>query len=193
MKSSWIAGAAGSPPATPGSFSNGYPTDGNPGTATPPTEPGAWWFYMTTQEIVNAITAAGLTPSATTLTQLTAAINALAAAAAPVQSVNGRTGAVTGVVDTSSFTGANQSLGSAAGYQKLPGGVILQWGQSAASVGGTSVTFPIAFPTACRNVSMGQQDGSAEHYIGNITTTGFKYYAGLATANTDNQWLAVGY
>jgi hypothetical protein len=46
------------------------------------------------------------------------------------------------------FTGSNQSL-AANGYQKLPGGVILQWG-TLGSVGdnsATTVTLPIAAPT----------------------------------------------
>jgi hypothetical protein len=144
MNRSWAANALGTPPATPSSFSTGYPTDGDPVTNTPPTYPGAWWFHMVTAEILNVITAAGLTPSATTLTQLATAM----ATIAPVQSVNGATGAVTGLVATSSFTGANQSL-STSGYQKLPGGLILQWGQ--ASVGtdaSLAVTLPTTFPTS---------------------------------------------
>jgi len=147
MNRSWAANAMGTPPPTPSSFSTGYPTDGDPASNQPPTYPGAWWYYMVTQEIVNAITAAGLTPSATTVNQLASAITALSA----VSSVNGRTGAVTGVVDTATFTGANQSL-AASGYQKLPGGLILQWGTTAvpsgANVGSQAMTFPIAFPTA---------------------------------------------
>lgn len=145
MKSSWEAGAIGTPPPAPSSFSNGYPTEGDPSTAVPPTLPGAYWFYMVTQEIVNAITAAGLTPSTSTLNQLTTAIAALSA----VLSVNGRTGAVTGVVDTAAFTGSNQSLATP-GYQKLPGGLILQWGTTSVTNGSTATfTFPVAFPTAC--------------------------------------------
>jgi hypothetical protein len=153
MKNTWSSGASGTPPAAPGSPSVGFPTDGDPATATPPTTPGAYWFHQITMEIVNAITAAGLTPSQSTLTQLRDAIAVLASPAAPVQSVNGRTGAVTGVVDTSSFTGGNQSLASP-GFQKLPGGLILQWVSTAvgdiASGGGTvgSVVFPTTFPTA---------------------------------------------
>lgn len=47
----------------------------------------------------------------------------------------------------SEFTGANQSMGSG-GYQKLPGGLILQWGSytAAASDIAYTVSLPIAFP-----------------------------------------------
>lgn len=45
------------------------------------------------------------------------------------------------------FKGANQILG-ATGFQKLPGGLIMQWGNANAVNGSVIVTFPIAFPTA---------------------------------------------
>ncbi|MDR3429016.1 MAG: phage tail protein [Silvimonas sp.] len=52
------------------------------------------------------------------------------------------------------FTGANQSLASS-GYQKLPGGLILQWGQVVTN--GVNVpatwTYPISFPNAAVHVS----------------------------------------
>lgn len=50
---------------------------------------------------------------------------------------------------TADFTGANQSLSASSGYQKLPGGLIIQWGTG---TGGTAFNFPIAFPNACRVV-----------------------------------------
>jgi hypothetical protein len=59
-----------------------------------------------------------------------------------------------GVVTTQTFT-SGQSLGSA-GYQKLPGGLILQW--TTVTVSGpssSSVNWPIAFPTACLRVFTG--------------------------------------
>jgi hypothetical protein len=51
-------------------------------------------------------------------------------------------------LQTSDFTGSNQSL-SSSGYQKIPGGLIIQWGYQAIS--GTSLTFnfPTAFSSAC--------------------------------------------
>lgn len=56
------------------------------------------------------------------------------------------------------FQGANQSLGGglANGYQKLPGGLILQWGsQDVGGAGSTPIVFPIAFPTAVISVMAG--------------------------------------
>ena len=44
------------------------------------------------------------------------------------------------------------------GYQKLPSGLIIQWGPTGAvssASGAVTVTFPIAFPTACRAIAFG--------------------------------------
>jgi hypothetical protein len=62
--------------------------------------------------------------------------------------------ATTTLLGLTDFTGTNQSL-VANGYQKLPGGTIIQWGSVNSSSGGAAtLTFPIAFPTACRSVIM---------------------------------------
>ena len=52
------------------------------------------------------------------------------------------------------FQGANQSL-SANGYQKLPSGLIIQWGRTGTIATDTevTVTYPIAFPNAALNVT----------------------------------------
>lgn len=53
----------------------------------------------------------------------------------------------TNIVGDSTFT-SNQLLATS-GYQKLPGGIILQWGITASlAAGAFTVTFPIAFPNA---------------------------------------------
>lgn len=46
------------------------------------------------------------------------------------------------------FIGTNQNT-SANGWQKLPGGLILQWGTSTVPASFTTITFPLAFPNAC--------------------------------------------
>jgi hypothetical protein len=50
------------------------------------------------------------------------------------------------------FTGSNQSLVSDSGYQKFPGGLIVQWG-AVYGPGDSIVTFPIAFPTAALSIT----------------------------------------
>lgn len=62
------------------------------------------------------------------------------------------------IPDMSSFAG-----GPASGYQKLPGGLIIQWGVSGASssTGQATATFPIAFPNNLINVMVSEQSNSA--------------------------------
>ncbi|MFA6076364.1 MAG: hypothetical protein WC778_11105 [Negativicutes bacterium] len=64
------AGAAASPPTAPASPSVGYATNGNPSTATPATQPGAFWFHKIGEELRAAIVAGGISPSDTDLGQL---------------------------------------------------------------------------------------------------------------------------
>jgi len=76
--------------------------------------------------------------------------NALAGKAAKATTLAGY--GITDGLSLSAFTGANQSLASN-GYQKLPGGLILQWGISTAfSQNATEdsyiITMPVTFPNA---------------------------------------------
>jgi phage-related tail fiber protein len=82
MDRAFKSGASGTPPTAPVSPSVGYPTSGNPGTATPATKPGPWWYHMMTEEMRAVIVAAGITPDQTNTTQLRDAILALIAAGA---------------------------------------------------------------------------------------------------------------
>lgn len=59
------------------------------------------------------------------------------------------------LVKYADFTGGNQSLG-VTGYQKLPGGEIVQWGRLLMYDDTyASVTFPIAFPNMCTTILSG--------------------------------------
>ncbi|MEM5366696.1 hypothetical protein V4C53_11715 [Paraburkholderia azotifigens] len=70
----WEANAIATAPPVPGSTAGGYPTDGNPVMATPPTTPGAWWYHAITEELRNAIVKLGGTPDFTHVDQLANAI-----------------------------------------------------------------------------------------------------------------------
>lgn len=91
MDRTYESGAAGSPPSAPASPSSGYPTAGNPQTATPSTKPGPWWYHMMTEELRAVIVAAGLTPDHTDVTQLSQAIQALFVANQKAVVINGAT------------------------------------------------------------------------------------------------------
>ncbi len=86
------------------------------------------------------------------------------------------------------------NLEASSGYQKLPGGLIIQWGIGAAN---TAVTFPIAFPTAVLNCVVTTNSSNtassnishAHFHLATLTTTGF-------TRTNDTygcRYIAIGY
>lgn len=83
------------------------------------------------------------------------------------------------------------------GYLKLPGGIILQWGLNNAGSGtGQAVTFPIAFPNSCLNLSFGDYAASVGteyyHAANGVTTSGFNFQSSH-TSNEQAWWCAIGY
>jgi len=68
------------PPSAPATPATGYPRQGDPAIALNPTEPGAHWFYMITEELRYLVSQAGLTPSHTNYKQVHDAVAALIAA-----------------------------------------------------------------------------------------------------------------
>jgi hypothetical protein len=128
---------------------------------------------------------------ATAVTNATNATNATTATTA----TNATT--VTNGVYTTNFTGTNQSLG-ASGYQKLPGGLIMQWGETGAMSGGQSltVTYPIAFPTAVFNVQttvIVSTDTNEITFVNTVGTTTFVVANSNPGGLTGVYWLAFGY
>jgi len=110
----------------------------------------------------------------------------------------------TAVTDTdiaflNDFTGSNQSLTSS-GYQKLPGGVIIQWGTygtlftDLGAVVDKTISFPISFPTACLVVvsnvcsDNAASHGSIYHAIKSWSTSSF-----VAASEAPRTWIAIGY
>lgn len=70
MKRFYLADASTTPPSPPVSPSYGYPQDGNLSTRKLPTEVGAYWYHMITEEFMAVIEGAGLELSETNLHQL---------------------------------------------------------------------------------------------------------------------------
>lgn len=66
-------------------------------------------------------------------------------------------------IDPGSFLGVS-------GYQKLPGGFILQWGNSTISSNAQTVTFPIAFSTACYGVAVSESAANVGSWGSNAPT-----------------------
>lgn len=90
---------------------------------------------------------------------------------------------------------AVQSLGNS-GYQKLPGGLIIQWGRYGSSASGNiTINFPISFSTACyiaipvKVQSAGVNDGA---YVDSTpSTTSFGVHIG-SSGTDDIYWIAIG-
>jgi hypothetical protein len=98
----------------------------------------------------------------------------------------------------SSLSAFDKSL-TANGYQKLPSGLIMQWGESASvnQDSSVSVTFPIVFPSACVSVVItGNKSivttGQGIQTVQSVSTTGFQINNGQDAAMTFF-WLAMGY
>lgn len=170
MDRAFESAALVTPPTPPASPSLGYPTNGNPGTGTPATIPGDWWYHMLTEELRNVIVAAGLTPDRTAVNQLLQALpGALASRPEMARSLVGN------------------------GYQKLPGGLILQWGSSVATSAGAAFMFPLTFPTDCYAFAV-SNNGGASGYNWLITSipsvTGGVMQS--STATNSYSYIAIG-
>ena len=84
------------------------------------------------------------------------------------------------------------------GYQRLPGGLIIQWGYISYGPPYTPITvnFPITFPSNCATVTISNfenspNEGQFYHRIKTKSTSGFVLDA--ATQTTGFLWIAIGY
>jgi hypothetical protein len=76
------------------------------------------------------------------------------------------------------------------GYQKLPSGLIVQWGQANSSVAGVVTALPIAFPTAVRSV-VASAVTAAIAVAASATTTNITVLAASSTPGV--YFIATGY
>lgn len=102
------------------------------------------------------------------------------------------------------FTGTNVSL-TGNGYQKLPSGLIIQWGTDPESGSDRNINYPIAFPNNVFGVTLTPiatltYSQSVSGVVGNATVSSFA--AGLRYANDGGgvgfaaqgfYWFAIGY
>jgi hypothetical protein len=90
-------------------------------------------------------------------------------------------------IATTAFANPGSSLVSG-GYQKLPSGLVMQWGSISATTSGATFTFPTAFATACLTVqacNAGGASSSTVVAVGSPSTTTVTVYSetGTVTAN----------
>jgi Putative tail fiber protein gp53-like, C-terminal len=211
---------------------NGKFTDGIPASGIAASNDPAAWANAVTDELLNLIAAGNVTKSEAAVDNVKTAILNLFAGTG--SSATKATTAKRGVSELSTdaeaaglsdservMTPANlgpmfsRSL-AANGYQKLPGGLIFQWGKAvlttpAGSVGQvailSAVTFPVAFPSACASVvpvSTGPgSDGLegrevtsfVEAFAAASWTPGINRHAGSSSGaeSLAINWIAIGY
>jgi hypothetical protein len=204
-------------------LSSGKFTDGDVSASpvVPPSKNSAAYQNMVFDELLNVITAGGLTPSDQSVNQLITAINNVIASAIANKSNNGHGHSISDVsglqtaLDGKSSTGHSHTSGdltdfgaavgglfaqslTETGYSQMPGGLVVQWGRSSvAGQASITVTFPMAFPGACFvaiPVAGGTSaGGGVSDYFGvsSITATSF-----LVTSRYDGAqdiiWMALG-
>jgi hypothetical protein len=83
---------------------------------------------------------------------------------------------------------------SASGYEKLPSGLIMQWGSFAQTGTSTTVTLPITFPTAFVNVQQTLTNASTSASGASIANSSqFVSIRDAAVANQTCYYFAIGY
>ncbi|MDM2775693.1 phage tail protein [Citrobacter sp. Cpo142] len=79
------------------------------------------------------------------------------------------------------------------GYQKLPGGLIIQWGRETIPAGGIFVNFPIPFPNIVFSIALGSAgDNSIIITANGYQNNGFSFSANKPTL-VPQTYIAVGY
>lgn len=89
----------------------------------------------------------------------------------------------------------NPALKAQDGYVALPNGVIIQWADLPS--GTTSLAFPIAFPTLCASVAIGQ-NGAASGSVNRVgisamSTTTLTLQAAVTSGAVPARYIAIGY
>lgn len=181
--------------------------DGNIALGQLPTEFNAAWVNGVQEELLNIIEAAGIAPLEATRNQVLLALRAAGVFTTPAVNDNTTKAATTAFVRAELLALGNapydaifgRSLGTN-GYQRLPGGLILQWGNVSTNVSGVAtVTLPIAFPNMALGGFTNDLEGtaSAVAYAGvqfsGLTTIVLTYASGGAAVNAGNvYWFALG-
>lgn len=120
----------------------------------------------------------------------------------------GRTGLVELATSTEAITGTDGTRAltpstmvaafvrahSTSGYQKLPGGMILQWGRATiAQDGSTRIAFPIAFPSACVFADALSITTVMPAYAISTMEAAAIYFRHSGNGGIDSVWYAIGY
>jgi hypothetical protein len=98
-----------------------------------------------------------------------------------------------GHVYANNFTNNVSDISGANNYTKLTNGVLLQWGYATGTSALYTITFPIAFPTACRSVHIttdrNTSGANGYNHATSVTTTSF---SAVFDQDYDGWWMAIG-
>lgn len=182
---------------TPGHFSKGDPVGGVPATA-----PGQDWFEAVQEELIAILTAFGVSPD-TTKADYGQIATALLANLANISGNASQAFKVSAAAASNEAVNLGQFVSSlvANGYVQLPGGLIIQWGTTAAVTSNSTlvVTFPIAFPTQCFSILAGGTSNTVSASVAQQTAMNVVALtvASFTLANDDfsqtARWFALGY
>lgn len=116
------------------------------------------------------------------------------ATSAEAQALSSNTVVISPLSLKQAFQGSNQSL-AASGYQKLPGGMVVQWGTYTQTGTGTVVTLPVTFPTSCSYAAAGSTTSPNEGFLPNSakSTSSVTFQYGAWAGNFTAQFVAIGY
>jgi hypothetical protein len=179
-------------PTAPTGGTPGYFANPNPGGGVPATVPGFEWFNSVQEELCAVIAAAGIALDVANPAQLLAALRA--AGVFQTQATNDSSTKVA----TTAFANPSASL-TTNGYQKLPSGLIVQWGIATnSSSADVNVTYPIAFPASLYSINITPQAATVgafcAHNTQGLTSFNFSTWSAAATraTATPNHWIAIG-
>ncbi|EII9937642.1 hypothetical protein ABLW82_003530 [Escherichia coli] len=200
-----------------GAGKNGF-TRGNPQTGTPATDLDDDYFDMLQEELCSVVEASGASLEKGRHDQLLTALRALLLSRKnPFGDIKSDGTVKTALENLGLGEAAKRNVGtgsgqipdmssfasalSSSGYQKLPSGLIIQWGAAVAGIGSTGgtgnvVSFPVAFPRYCAQIITSYDNGSSSIIAGaagNQTTTQFLLRCGATGGSYNFRWLAVGY
>lgn len=174
------SGASATPPAPPVSPSVGYAIGGDPGTGTPATKPGAYWYHMITESLRRLLVASGLTPDHTNLDQVTLAVQELIRQAAGDYKASVR------VATTANITALNGGAPNTLdGVTLVAGDRILVKDQTTASQNGLYVVTTLGTGANGTWGRAGDADAAGE------LTSGAVVAVEEGSANADSQWMLV--
>ncbi|MDI4255440.1 gp53-like domain-containing protein [Escherichia coli] len=199
-----------------GAGKNGF-TRGNPKTGTPATDLDDDYFDMLQEELCSVVEASGASLEKGRHDQLLTALRALLLSRKNPFGDIKSDGTVKTALENLGLgeaakrdvgTGENQipdinsflSVTGAAGYQKLPSGLIIQWGSATAGLGatgntGNAINFSVSFPNICHQVVVSYDNGGGKVIAGaagSFTKTNFLMRCDATSGVYVFRWFAIG-